>query len=305
MIPEFTEEELKKWIDEQRKTHKKKYTDLEIIVPVAYESIFDKYVVTRGNEEPMRYRWCMVPYEEANTNFKSVYEDLRDNFEREQTDLVYLEPWKECYFLTVNLLKSGFQCTEKWRWVGCVCISKHGVIDWAWVHPYLRCNGFMFQLLLYYSCNVRPIALQPPVTKSMQHCLAKVTKTILEDQRFFYLWLEILKRYFQEEYQCDSLDDFSEEQLVKIWSGYQSAVNTKQFQEANKEERKKLFYIGLDTMKMLFKNPELCQEISKNEHVQEYIESCEERKRQMIQYGFDVDEEKKRIQSVLRKEQQC
>jgi len=102
-------------------------------------------------------------------------------------------------------------------------------IQFIWMHPFLRNKGFIKNFLCWYGTHENSLAVQPPISKSLEMCLNAVQKEItsipeaLKRQVFFVRnWLK--KNSPQS---SELISQLSDEMVLNVRSGCQvaSAMN--------------------------------------------------------------------------------
>lgn len=220
MENKFHRQKLKEKIDKARvltgKEHFKTFSNYEINVPVAYETTLKKHEIISYGIEPFSY----VLTKHINFNeIKSIYNEMKENFEREITDLITLKSPKIVYFISTYLLNPGMLKSNKYRYVGVISLSDDYSISFIWLHPFLRNKGLMKNFMIWYAQNEYPLLFCPPLTKQMQHMLTSINYLEINEKiiNVYRKWLKLMSKSNNE-----NIDLLNDDFIIKMMSSLRS-----------------------------------------------------------------------------------
>ena len=249
--------------DGERKIHKKCLTCLEINVPVAYKDNFIQHVV---NEVSTPLATVYICKHTKLFNFKKVYDELIENFEREVCDIIRIST-PDCFYLIVTqILNPGMKRSDKYRYIGFVSCNL-GTIQTVWIHPFYRDIGLMKHFLVWYGTHENPLIIQPPVRKRFNLVVQKANQIIAETPELLKKNLQLKRKFFKKHSPNAQIDLLTDANLSEVMRGISI------FSAMYAKENKDVFSIDIaisgltETCIFLNNNPE------QKENLQKYYEN--------------------------------
>jgi len=271
-------------IDEDAKRiHKKTLVDLEINVPVAYESVFMPRAIT------VFEGLCSETYICKHTNLegvRSAYEDLLVNYEREVCDLIRTEKPSVVYLLVMRLLAPGFKRSNRFRYVGFMEVNDD-CIQIAWIHPFIRNKGIFRDFLVWYGTHENNLAVSPPVFKPFERCMHSASKKIRETPELLSKHCDMCRKFLQKKSPTARVDLLTDEELLRVRQGMEMASAMKHrggmMEDLGMDE---IIRINVETMLFLRENPDAVEELKKfYEDNPEQLEQMDALRTDFARYG--------------------
>lgn len=199
-------------IANQAVNHKNCLTSYEINVPSANIDFFEQHIVF-GLKTPA-INFCFTKHK-YNNEIKRFYDDMKTNYERECGDLTRFDDPQHIYLIIASTLSPGFVKTENYKYVGVIEVYDE-VIQFMWLHPFLRGKGIMTAFFQWYARNENMLCLQPPVSNSCTAMMKKVQDEILDDKELFTIQMGFTRRYFNKRVPKADIDKLTDDEVMKV-----------------------------------------------------------------------------------------
>jgi len=174
--------------------HVKTFSNFNINVPVAEESIVSKHSLIDYDKDQIAVVWCKHTTLE---NIKDAYTLLLENFERECCDCFDMSKPSTVFLLATQELNPGYSCSDRWRYIG-VVITVNNIIEIVWIHPFFRNRGIMQSFLVNYACSEGMLQVAPPLSKIMNYCIERSQEKVLEDKDLSKLYVNNIAKFLIE-----------------------------------------------------------------------------------------------------------
>ncbi len=242
-----------------KKSHVKALSTFEINVPVAYETV--------NLENSIKFNNLIIRKHKNINSIKTVYNQLKENYERECGDLEYFCDPDIIYLFIMPLMNPGLQLSKKFRYIGFVEVYED-IIQLVWMHPFLRNRGLMTEFFLWYACNENMLSFQPPISKQMQFCLNKTEKIILSNENFKNLHSNMQKKLLLKKNPkiINEIESLNRTEIQEIISSIEVAhvLNKKEGKKIlDKVEIEKIIEILVKSKIFLKSNPDALEELDK------------------------------------------
>jgi hypothetical protein len=265
--------EFEKITEEMKKTHKKTFTNFEINVPSAIESVFLPNVI--------REIGSLYICKHTNlNNVRSVFNLLKENYEREICDLTTFSDPSAIYLFVIRLLNPGLNPSNKFRYVGFIEVNDD-IIQLAWLHPFLRNQGLMKTFLIWYATNENCLIIQPPVHRSIERCINSAFKVINGDPIYSKQNIDMCRKYLRKKSPQAKLDQIPDENI-------NSVLKSIELFSAMKERGKDPSFKELEIEEMIAMNVELIIMFNSDPQFKEYMTEYAKNHSDELENMFDL-----------------
>lgn len=191
------------------KEHKKCLTSFEVNVPDADENTIAENFVFGFETEAMKFGF--LKFKDLN-KIRKEYEALKTNYERECGDLTYYTQPDTVFLMATNELDPGFKKTQRYKYLAVIEVYDE-VVQFLWLHPYLRNKDVMTKFFVWYAEFENMICVQPPVSKQFSAVLKKVQDKIIDNKTIMSNQMKFTKRYFKKRVPGDMVDSMTDDEI--------------------------------------------------------------------------------------------
>jgi len=277
-------------IKEETKKQKHLFTNMDIVCPkITSEEVLRNQICHYPINPDVSFNmiWSKFPYRQA-----SIYHNkIKSIYECERGSLFGETSYKNVFLFCFNLKKEQMKNTDKWVVVGGFATDQIDLIDFIWVHPFLRGMGLTTMFLQEYIQHENPLILLPPLSGAMQGCLKKLNE--VKDKEILQRVYATSKRYHIKRYELskEKVDKLTDQHYLEFISGmgdiHAGFASEGLGSDAIKDE-KGLFNVLLDYHLKLQENPELREQAEEWARAHVDIDKFLQRRKDMMDFGIQT-----------------
>ena len=159
-------------IEEAHRVHKKLLTTFEIAAPTVLPKDISNNVIFRMDLGKLFIRVSKHKKDELK-NVQKFYEAMKSNYEIEFGDLIKFSDPSLVYLIMCTTIEKGLTSTLNFKYVGVIEVNER-IIQFLWLHPFLRNKGLMTHFFKWYANNEEMLCVQPPISEPMFKVMKKV-----------------------------------------------------------------------------------------------------------------------------------